>query len=160
VNVVTYFDTCTTQILRPDRVNNNQGQSTLLHLPAESRNQIFKYAFEDKVWEIISKIRFGGIVMKKEKNGLGLLGVCRQIYTETASIPYATSTFKFKYPPYLVFYPETYSLPVGSRSLQYILATVPMSGKTTISSSGRAMHFLPTFPRTEDCPCRLFLLAL
>lgn len=41
--------------------------------------------------------------MNKEKNGLGLLRVCRQIYAETAPIPYATGTFKFNYPPYLGF---------------------------------------------------------
>jgi len=39
--------------------------------------------------------------MNKEKNGLGLLRVCRQIYAETASLPYATGTFKFSYPSYL-----------------------------------------------------------
>ncbi|KAF2795811.1 hypothetical protein K505DRAFT_193235, partial [Melanomma pulvis-pyrius CBS 109.77] len=74
----------------------NRKQSPLLHLPAEIRNQIFEYALGGQTWKI--GVLKGVGVTNKKKHALNLLGVCRQIYAETAIIPFQASTFKASNP--------------------------------------------------------------
>ncbi|KAF2030008.1 hypothetical protein EK21DRAFT_66407 [Setomelanomma holmii] len=78
---------------------NNQN-SPLLRLPPELRNKIWRYVLGGNVlrWTLVSSSRYslkyrmapppGQIIL-----GLDLLRTCRQIYAETALLPYQLNTF-------------------------------------------------------------------
>ncbi len=76
----------------------NQQQSPLLRLPPELRNKIYGYVLGGKVFQFRSE-KYHELVkssMKKKQN-LALLGVCRQVYAETALLPFTLSTFSIRY---------------------------------------------------------------
>lgn len=74
----------------------NQQDSPLLKLPPEIRNQIFQLAIGDKTYHILST--FSSARRRQEKHALALLSCCRQIYAETALLPWAQYTFAFGLP--------------------------------------------------------------
>ncbi|KAF1360416.1 hypothetical protein EJ07DRAFT_177115 [Lizonia empirigonia] len=73
----------------------------LLQLPPEVRNQIWEYALGGNVFEITSSRKVQTRRRTKEsvqpKHAFPLLGVCRQIYAETALLPYKANAFDFKW---------------------------------------------------------------
>jgi hypothetical protein len=70
----------------------NATNSPLLHLPGELRNQIYGYVLGDlKLKFYLYKASF-----RKKGNKLELLFTCRQVYAETALLPYTLNTFTFK----------------------------------------------------------------
>lgn len=95
------------------RIQQNS-ESPLLKLPAEIRSRIFQYAVGGRTFQC----RFRGVVLSRDqvvqlidwhlerwhpdfevrggdKNVFALLSVCRQIYAETALLPFYTSIFSF-----------------------------------------------------------------
>ncbi|KAI4915817.1 hypothetical protein J4E90_004263 [Alternaria incomplexa] len=77
----------------------NQRDSPLLRLPAEIRHLIFGYALGGKTFYIHHDDRQG--IAKNEtvsKNTLALLAVCRQVFAETALLPFSSNTFSATHP--------------------------------------------------------------
>ncbi|KAI4616578.1 hypothetical protein J4E80_005852 [Alternaria sp. BMP 0032] len=66
----------------------NATESPLLQLPAEMRNEIYKYVLSGQVHEILLRPR-------AQQNSLGLVLVCRQIAEEAAMLQYPYCTFAF-----------------------------------------------------------------
>ncbi|KAF2013426.1 hypothetical protein BU24DRAFT_483170 [Aaosphaeria arxii CBS 175.79] len=81
------------QGLYTDIIEQN-GRSPLLSLPAEIRNTIFAYALSDNIfrWDAHEKRHF---IEGTGRNLFALLRTCRQIYAETAPIPFRGNTFEF-----------------------------------------------------------------
>ncbi|USP77115.1 hypothetical protein yc1106_04389 [Curvularia clavata] len=73
----------------------NQQQSPLLRLPAELRNKIFAYALGGRTFRFKTTGNYPWYIknVTKYKHALALLQVCRQIYAETALLPFSTNTF-------------------------------------------------------------------
>ncbi|KAF1959339.1 hypothetical protein CC80DRAFT_385158, partial [Byssothecium circinans] len=69
----------------------NQLQSPLLRLPQELRDQIYGYFFKEQSWEFYNKAK----AAQSKPNAMALLRTCRQLYAETATIPYKTDSFSF-----------------------------------------------------------------
>ncbi|KAL6704741.1 hypothetical protein ACN47E_007662 [Coniothyrium glycines] len=67
----------------------NQKTSPLLRLPPELRNQIFREVFRGRKYVIDD-------LNPRVESSNALLAVCRQIYAETASMPWSAGTFAAK----------------------------------------------------------------
>lgn len=80
-----------------DSARQNQRDSPLLRLPAELRNQIFQYALGCKTWTFLVRESHQQTVYvpSRLEHALALLAVCRQIYAETALLPFSLDTFSF-----------------------------------------------------------------
>jgi hypothetical protein len=65
-----------------------QTQSPLLRLPAEIRNEVYKYALCDQVLDVDGK--------SAERNLFGLTLACRQLYQETELLIYSRNTLRIK----------------------------------------------------------------
>jgi hypothetical protein len=77
----------------------NAINSPLLRLPAELRNRIFTYVFSGEEYRFLGNER-GPItcrISSFQHNGLGPLLVSRQLYIETAILPYKLGTFRFMF---------------------------------------------------------------
>ncbi|KAF2707627.1 hypothetical protein K504DRAFT_383222 [Pleomassaria siparia CBS 279.74] len=72
----------------------NREESPLLCLPAEIRNHIFSYALGGRMWVILWRSRRSSVVKNREENCLSLLQTCRQVYAETALLPFELGTFR------------------------------------------------------------------
>jgi len=74
----------------------------LLRLPAEIRNLIFGYALGGKTF-LIDHYVYQGIAKNRTrfKNALALLAVCRQVFAETALLPFSSNTFSALHPQIL-----------------------------------------------------------
>lgn len=79
-------------------------ETPLLRLPPEVRNCIWEYALGDKVLDVVFVEKLKGPYIEEKTliaadtfpdHSHALLQVCRQVYTETALIPFATNAFKF-----------------------------------------------------------------
>ncbi|KAI4609748.1 hypothetical protein J4E80_008393 [Alternaria sp. BMP 0032] len=77
----------------------NQRNSPLLRLPAEIRHMIFGYALGGKTFHIHHH-EYQGIAKNGtvSKNALALLAVCRQVFAETALLPFSSNTFSAVHP--------------------------------------------------------------
>ncbi|KAF2013419.1 hypothetical protein BU24DRAFT_331283, partial [Aaosphaeria arxii CBS 175.79] len=74
----------------------NQKQSPFLRLPAELRNQIYEYYFEEgSVYLDDSEIYYADSSSFRAFNYIGLILVCRQIHADTALFPYTKLLFNF-----------------------------------------------------------------
>jgi hypothetical protein len=95
-------------VLTIDSVERNAQQSPLLRLPAEIRNMIFIFALSDNIisptlWhadsdpdpEHTSTVSRSVTGNRPPLHRFSLLRVSRQIYAETAILPYHLSTFRF-----------------------------------------------------------------
>ncbi|KAH6502771.1 hypothetical protein HBI56_167740 [Parastagonospora nodorum] len=80
---------------RDEITQTNARNSPMLRLPAELRNQIYRYALAGGVAFILpKKFRFKGNPRTRfSKNAFGLRCVCRQLRAETYSIFYNSYTF-------------------------------------------------------------------
>ncbi|KAI4673377.1 uncharacterized protein J4E88_008990 [Alternaria novae-zelandiae] len=72
----------------------NAAASPLLRLPPELRNSIFAYALYHERFILGPPDSCGYVVKSRDKNLLSLLYVCRQIYSETAFLPYKLNSFE------------------------------------------------------------------
>lgn len=73
--------------------------SPLLSLAAEIRNQIWEYALGGKIFrQVVCHYPTEKFLpkMSERKNTLALLLVCRQIYAETALLPFSSNTFSIR----------------------------------------------------------------
>ncbi|KAI4648275.1 hypothetical protein J4E93_004687 [Alternaria ventricosa] len=83
----------------------NQRNSPLLRLPAEIRNLIFGYALGGRTFHIshniyqdVTKNTNVSKNTSVSKNALALLAVCRQVFAETALLPFSSNTFSAIHP--------------------------------------------------------------
>ncbi|KAH4935009.1 hypothetical protein HBI79_080080 [Parastagonospora nodorum] len=79
-------------------VSSNQN-SQLLRLPAELRNRIWKYALGAMEFRPLYRSSGKSSFQPKpseKKNAFALLRVCRQIYSETASLSFAVNSFSIR----------------------------------------------------------------
>src|SRR4051812_48744235 len=80
-------------------VENNRA-SPLLFLPPEIRNRIFHYAIGGKTFRQLYRThgtqRFLGEPSGRP-NAFALLRTCRQIYAETAVVPFTSNVFSARY---------------------------------------------------------------
>jgi hypothetical protein len=81
--------------LTPSSARQNQQESPLLKLPPEIRNQIFQLAIGDKKYHTLSEPSRSFLRRWEDKHAVALLRCCRQIYAETALLPWSQYTFKF-----------------------------------------------------------------
>ncbi|KAI4701708.1 hypothetical protein J4E81_003448 [Alternaria sp. BMP 2799] len=90
------------QTRRDDIYKSNATESPLLCLPAELRNMIFRWVFRGVEYGLVDNWRpLDSVVPLQVKNASGshtlddlnLPLVCRQIYAETALLPYSLGTF-------------------------------------------------------------------
>jgi hypothetical protein len=84
-------------------VKNNQ-DAPLMRLPPEIRCRIWEYVLTGKTLRSVRLDLKGGRTvdwmippMSERTHGMDLLRTCRQIYTETALLPYKSNTFTFAY---------------------------------------------------------------
>ncbi|KAI8940198.1 hypothetical protein NX059_003904 [Plenodomus lindquistii] len=72
-------------------------QSRLLRLPGELRNQIWELALGGHIFGTNTRASFFSalLVTRLAPNPFALLQVCRQIYAETALLPFQLSEFRF-----------------------------------------------------------------
>ncbi|KAF2253367.1 hypothetical protein BU26DRAFT_400386, partial [Trematosphaeria pertusa] len=79
-------------------------KSPLLRLPGKIRNAIWEYVVGGTTFDMHVKYRYKGRyawripdakAANTTKNQLSLLRVCRQIYAETAILPFKVNVFKF-----------------------------------------------------------------
>jgi hypothetical protein len=84
-------------MLRSYSARQNQRDSPLLRLPAELRNQIFRYALGGETWNFVVRESNRHRVRNCSgfQHALALLAVCRQIYAETALLPFSLGSFSF-----------------------------------------------------------------
>jgi hypothetical protein len=87
-------------MLRAYSARQNQRDSQLLRLPAELRNQTFRYALGGKTWSFVVRepYRQWAYNCSAFTMALALLAICRQIYTETALLPFSLGSFSFNDP--------------------------------------------------------------
>ncbi|KAI4701716.1 hypothetical protein J4E81_003456 [Alternaria sp. BMP 2799] len=71
----------------------NATASPLLRLPAELRNTIFAYALDHDTIVLEHPVPRIRITDSRHKDAINLLYVCRQIYIETALLPYKLNRF-------------------------------------------------------------------
>jgi hypothetical protein len=81
--------------LNPDRTRRNARESPLLRLPAELRDEIYKYALCGRVWDITPDYWDDDRPRLHTSEFLALLETSRQLYNETALLPFALGIFKF-----------------------------------------------------------------
>jgi hypothetical protein len=92
-------------------------ESPLLRMPAEIRNKIFRYALGGRTLVIHRP----DMITNREKNSLALLATCRQLYAETALVPFCANIFGFQSDRALLNF-MTHRLPVqrdAVASIQY-----------------------------------------
>lgn len=79
-------------------------ETLLLRLPAEVRNRIWEYALGGKIFDVILIQTCRGRYVEEKtliapetfpENAHALLQVCRQIYRETALVPFSHNAFRF-----------------------------------------------------------------
>jgi|SRR5690242_15674709 len=79
-------------------------ETLLLRLPAEVRNRIWEYALGGKIFDVIFIQTCRGRYVEEKtliapetfpENAHALLQVCRQIYGETALVPFSYNAFRF-----------------------------------------------------------------
>lgn len=75
--------------------------SSFLRLPAELRSQIYTYTLSGEIfdiycWRRYTPFGFATRILKKRRNFLALLAVCRQLYSETRLLPFQLNAFRFK----------------------------------------------------------------
>jgi hypothetical protein len=72
----------------------NQRDSPLLRMPPEIRNRIYDFALGGNTFVLLKDDDTEKIVNKtKSKNALALLAVSRQLYAETALLPFSLNVF-------------------------------------------------------------------
>ncbi|KAF1835439.1 hypothetical protein BDW02DRAFT_495992 [Decorospora gaudefroyi] len=73
----------------------NQQDSPLLRLPPEIRNRIFGYVLGGKTFHIEYSVNTETITnTTKSEHALSPLAVCRQVFAETALLPFSLNTFR------------------------------------------------------------------
>lgn len=82
-------------------MNLSKSTSPFVSLPAELRNHIYAYTLSGEVidiycWRRYTPFGFATRVLRKQKNFLALLAVCRQLYIETRLLPFQLNAFRFK----------------------------------------------------------------
>ncbi|KAI4926058.1 uncharacterized protein J4E92_006795 [Alternaria infectoria] len=108
----------------------NQRNSPLLRLPAEIRHLIFGYALGGKTFHIDYN-EYQGIAknMTVSKNTLALLAVCRQVFAETALLPFSSNTFSAIHPQvfnmWIEYFPSVFAEAVTSVRLYPCVASSP-----------------------------------
>jgi len=70
----------------------NSASSTFLQLPGEIRNRIYHFVLSRP----LTKLYRNAMGVRTGRMDLRLLRVCRQIYTDTAALPYTCTTFSFR----------------------------------------------------------------
>ncbi|KAI4644823.1 uncharacterized protein J4E79_010958 [Alternaria viburni] len=85
---------CQRPLTRTHISERNAAASPLLRLPPELRNSIFAYALYHERFVLDPPDSSGYVVKSRDKNLLSLLYVCRQIYSETAYLPYKLNSFE------------------------------------------------------------------
>lgn len=87
-------------MLTVDRIRTNS-ETPLLCLPPEVRNQIWGYALGGNVFDVVpcyideSTYLCKPSAQSLPRTNIALLSVCRQIYAETALLPYKLNAFRF-----------------------------------------------------------------
>jgi hypothetical protein len=80
----------------------DQSNSPLFRLPAELRNVIYAYVFDDLVFEIFDRAPTAYLDCRRNQgHSRALLLVCRQIYIEARLFPFSSGTFRLEHPRYL-----------------------------------------------------------
>jgi hypothetical protein len=84
----------------PNSARWNQRNSPLLRLPAELRNLIFRFALGGNTWSFVVREPYGQRIHNCSgfQHTFALLAVCRQIYVETALLPFSLRSFSFNDP--------------------------------------------------------------
>ncbi|KAI4647677.1 hypothetical protein J4E93_004087 [Alternaria ventricosa] len=85
---------CQRRLMRTHISERNAAASPLLRLPPELRNSIFAYALYHEIFILGPPDSCAYVVKSRDKNLLSLLYVCRQIYSETAFLPYKLNSFE------------------------------------------------------------------
>jgi len=82
--------------LTVDSAQRNQRESPFLQLPPEIRNRIYEYALSRSH---VQKHRYHSlwVGLSTTQDPFALLFVCRQIYAETAVLPYRLTRFGFTF---------------------------------------------------------------
>jgi hypothetical protein len=149
----------------------NARDSPLLRLPAELRNRVYelvlyegrynfagnKYVDFDTGWESLDGVK----VYAEDHNRLSLLRVCRQLYCDTALLPFSLNTFVFRSRSIRELAKESLSpLQAGAiESVHLYLETsvhtaTPLTG-LVFSKSGRLYEDLPVSMADSYLPLRL-----
>jgi hypothetical protein len=77
----------------------NQRDSPLLRMPPETRSRIYDYALGVNTFVLLKDDDTENIInTTKAKNALALLAVCRQLYAETALLPFSLNVFSSNSP--------------------------------------------------------------
>ncbi|KAJ4345395.1 beta transducin [Didymosphaeria variabile] len=82
------------KMLIEDRAQENQEVSPFLQLPPEIRSTIYEYTLGDETFKISPQEHILGKTERKKKEYLALLLVSRQVYVETALIPFKMNAFQ------------------------------------------------------------------
>ncbi|KAI4706353.1 hypothetical protein J4E89_009087 [Alternaria sp. Ai002NY15] len=85
---------CQRPLTRTHISERNAAASPLLRLPPELRNSIFAYALYHETFVLDPPDSSRYVVKSRDKNLLSLLYVCRQVYSETAFLPYKLNSFE------------------------------------------------------------------
>lgn len=113
-----------TKVLNSPSARHNQRESSLLKLPAEIRNIIFRYALSGVEYKIKEDDNLSMRNIVTQPDALALLAVCRQIYSETALLPFSLNIF------------SSYLFPMDLKNWMAQRHTVQMTAVTRIHLTG------------------------
>ncbi|KAJ4287295.1 beta transducin [Kalmusia sp. IMI 367209] len=151
-----------------DLAQKNQLVSPFLQLPAEVRNRIYEFVLSDEKFEISHENQYLiiGKSERKKRAYLALLLVSRQIYAETALLPFSLNTFHANEPHHMIRCTNKFSL-AARQSVISIQLTIDIHWHTDRRELGTVFpddwwvepNYTPNLPALRVVTIRTVLVA-